>query len=51
VIDYEYTLELDARADLLEDLEQHIIHNQKTILGVIDDVGQVVRMQPQVQGV
>jgi hypothetical protein len=51
VIDYEDAFEMDSRPDLLEEVEQHILHNQKPVLGVIDDVSEFVRMQPQVKGV
>ena len=50
VIHHEHALELDVRTDLLEDIKQHVIHNQKTILGMIDDIGEFFRVQPKVQG-
>ena len=32
-------------------MQQHVVHNQEAILGMVDDVGQFVRMEPKVQGV
>ena len=38
-------------SDRLEDRQQHIVHDQEAIPGVVDDVGQFVRMEPEVQRV
>ena len=50
VIDYEDAFETDVWADLFEDVEQHLVDNQNTVLSVVNDIGQFFRVQPQVQG-
>ena len=51
MIDYKDAFEVDSMPYLREEVQQHILHNQKAVLGVIDDVSEFVRMQPQVKGV
>src|ERR1700722_17121974 len=51
VIDYEDAFEAGLSPYLLEEIEQHIFHNQKAVLGVMDDVSEFLRMQSQVKGV
>ena len=51
MIDYKDAFEVDSMPYLLEKVEQHILHNQKAVLGVMDDVSELIRMQSQVKGV
>ena len=49
VIDDKDAFKVDSMPYLLEKVEQHILHNQKAVLGVIDDVSEFVRMQPRLR--
>src|ERR1700751_4326819 len=51
VLDYENAFEMNLRAELLEDVEQNVVYDEKAVLGVVDDVGDLFRIQAQVQGV
>ena len=44
-------LEVDLVGELFVQRQQHVVDDEETILGVIDDPGHVVRRQAQVQGV
>src|ERR1700744_140128 len=47
----EHPLEVNQRLNLREQIQQHSLHDQKPVLGMINDVGEFVRTQPQVQSV
>jgi hypothetical protein len=37
--------------ELFKEVQEHVVHNQEAVLGVVDDVRQFVGMKPKVQGV
>ena len=46
---HEHALELHFRHELFQHRQQHIVHDQETVLRVVGDLGDFVRMQAQVQ--
>src|SRR5215471_13007809 len=51
VIYNEHTLNFYSMANLFKQVEEHVIDDKEPIFGMIDDIGQFIRMQPQIQSV
>ena len=51
IIHDEHAFEVDQRLNLLEQIQQHGLYDQKPVLRMIHDVGEFVRTQPQVTSV
>ena len=48
---HEHPLRRDLGPDLLEQRQQHVVHDHEAVARVVGDIGDVVRMQPEVERV
>src|SRR3954451_22973142 len=46
---YKHTIELNMRAEFLKHIEQNVVDDQKTILRMVDDISDLLRMQTKIQ--
>src|SRR5262249_58592925 len=51
VLHHEHALDFGFAGELLPQGKQYVVDDEEAILGVIHDEGQLVRMEPQVEGV